>query len=255
MALSSHNSFVSRIAAGFVKRQCIYGENQAITSTTLLVGSTFPLHKISVTQAMNGSLPSGVTSFIPTCAQMFCTTTFGPVLVAKLIDLGNLNIATPTFTDGSNMGSDTVAGQTLSRASAVIAEVTTVLNATPGNLGITYVDQDGNTAEATTVTALTTIAVVGTCAWVPLNSPDWGVRDITTATRTGGTTPTGVVQFWGLVPIGMLYINAETQPGFRDFITTAPNIVKLGINDVIGFIAGATVVRGEHGSIQLVGDN
>jgi hypothetical protein len=255
--LLSHNDFVNRIAGGYYKRQHIYGEIQTNPTSTLLAGSTFPLARFGSTQAMNGSLPTGVTAFIPTSAMIHGAGTTYPIIIGKRISFGTLDIsgASGTFTDGSAMPSETVAGQSLQRASAVFCEVTVALNATPGSITITYKDQDNNTAETTTAAALTASAAVGTCCWVPLNSGDWGATDITAATRSLGTTPTGTLKFFGLIPIATVEVNAESQPGFRDLLTNVINVVKLGTSDVVDFILSTSTANAFTGFINLVGDS
>lgn len=254
--LSSNNDFVARMLTGHYKRQTIYGEGAAAATTTLLSGADFALQSRTWTQAMPGSLPTGVTSFIPTTLVGW-NTQAGPIIVGKKISFGSINLGTNTFTDGSAIATETVAGNSIQPASGVIAEVTTVLNASPGSLSITYVDQSGNAAEATSATALTASAAVGTCSFVPLNTTDWGAIDLTTAAQSGGSSPTGVIELWGMHPImGIIPVgqNGETAPGFRDLINGPVNICKLGINDGIGFLVGQVGAGGRMGVIQLVGD-
>jgi hypothetical protein len=141
-------------------------------------------------------------------------------------------------------------------ASAVIAEVTTALNATPGSLQITYTDQDGNTSQSNTAVALTASAVVGTCAFVNLAAGDTGVRDISAATRSAGTTPTGVIKFWGLVPIALVSTALGDNPEKMNLITQNFNPIRLGAGDVVRvFPTVSATAKRVFGMINLVGDN
>jgi hypothetical protein len=154
-------------------------------------------------RALPSPLPTGVTAYIPT--RVFIgSSVAGEVLWCRLVNLGSIDISPSTFTDANAFPTYTELGDaSVSESGVVFAEVTTVLNATPGSLAITYVDQNGNTAEATTAVALTASAAVGTGAFIALNAGDYAVRDITAAARTLGTTPTGVIKFWGVRPLIM----------------------------------------------------
>lgn len=198
--LRSWDALLKRISDGFAKTQTIWGEAATAPVQLLSGDNDIAFWRLGWTQTLP-SLPSGVSSFIPTTFLGYASTSSGFLLLAELIDLGNLNLATPTFTDGVAMPTRTEGGVSRVIPGSVFAEVTTVLNATPGSITVTYVDQDGNTAEATGSKALTASAPVRSSSVVYLNSIDWGVQDITTATRTGGTTPTGVIQFWGVIPL------------------------------------------------------
>ena len=172
--------------------------------------------------------------------------------------MGNLDIAGPTFTAGSDMPTVTTLGQSRPLASALMIEVTTVLNATPGSYTVTYVDQDGNGAETTASVALTASAPVRTVGYAALNSTDWGVRSITTATRTGGTTPTGVITFYGIIPIAMYSVSPSTIGvcNSDNIMTSGVNVPRLAAGDVIGaFAFNNAAVKSLVGSLTIIGDD
>ena len=259
MALQAYDDFVARVANGYWMSQPIWDEIQTAT-TALLAAPTTNCQRCGYTRNMPSPLPSGVTAYIPTkiAVHWAGADILRGLLVAKMISLGSLNIATPTFTDGSAMPTVTELGVSRSLSSAILAEVTTVLNATPGSLTVTYVDQDGNTAETTTADALTASAAVRSCAFVKLNSPDWGARDITAASRTGGTTPTGAIQFWGLIPIMFVSCNSAQAPNYahENLLLQHFNPARLGAGDRVGcFVMGATATKCVQGDIFIVGDN
>ena len=85
--------------------------------------------------------------------------------------------------------------------------VTTVLGATAHNITVTYVDQDGNTAEAGTAQAIRVSSAVNTCPftqpkwWYYLNTVDNGLRNITNIALSAAST--GIVDWFIGHPIGI----------------------------------------------------
>lgn len=62
------------------------------------------------------------------------------------------------------------------------------IGASPIDVTVTYIDQDGNPTETTTVsTSIPSGSTVGTLIKVALNTGDYALRDITNITITGGT--------------------------------------------------------------------
>jgi hypothetical protein len=178
------------------------------------------------------------------------------MLVAELINLGSLNISTNVFTDGSAMPTRTELNASNATASPIIAEITTALNATPGNVTVTYVDQDGNTAEATTAQALPVSGPIHDAGYIALNGQDWGARDITTATRTGGTTPTGTVKFWGLLPLALISSTPVAQQAVKANLLTGDfNLSRLGAGATIGVFSNSSATRAMLGDVYFIGDS
>ncbi|MBY0394928.1 MAG: hypothetical protein K2X91_00450, partial [Thermoleophilia bacterium] len=91
---------------------------------------------------------------------------------------------------------------------------------------------------------------------IVLNSTDWGVIDITGAARTGGTTPTGVVKFWGIVaPIGMIPHGASNDMGyFENLLTSALSCRRLGAGAQLGIFINDSAAKSVTGSISFIGD-
>mgnify|MGYP001619833152 CR=1 FL=1 len=256
MALSTFDGFISRVAAGYWASESCLSERNPAVSATLFSGQLGTMHLGQNFRAFP-ALPPGVTAYIPTRLIAVSSTTDVGLLWARLINLGELDIGPPTFTDGSAFPTITEAGVSRSASGPILAEVTTVLNATPGNITVTYVDQDGNAAEATVSLALTASALVGTCGFVSLNAGDYAVRDITTATRTGGTTPTGVIKFWGVRPL-MLASNAggASDLVIENLLTSAFCPQRLDAADAINVITIASAaIKTEHLEMFIVGDN
>jgi hypothetical protein len=255
MALTTYDQFIDRIADGYGGVELFDGEVPTATTATLLSGLNGGQNVAGMRTLP--TLPSGVTAYIPTAVSISATT-LTSYLVAKVISLGSIDIsgASGTFTDGSSMPTITELGTSRTTCSAVIAEVTTALNATPGSLSITYVDQDGNSAEATTAQTLTASAAAGTTGYVILNAGDIGVQDITTAVRSAGTTPTGVIKFWGVVPIVSISTGNVDIPEKANLLTQFFNPIRLGAGDVIRVfpVLTATTKR-VFGMINFIGED
>ncbi|MBE0522646.1 MAG: hypothetical protein IBX39_10340, partial [Candidatus Methanoperedenaceae archaeon] len=84
------------------------------------------------------------------------------------------------FTDG-----DSIATGGLSPYIRILADT----GNQPSDVTITYVDQNGNTAEQTLVsTSVPASSTAGTFIKISLNGGDSGIRDITAVSITGGTT-------------------------------------------------------------------
>jgi len=257
--LRTYDAFIQRLSNGYGKLQPLWGEQT--TAPVPLGGNTETLSRGAWTRVLP-SLPSGVSAFLPTLFMGSSSTAPVAVLLARLTNLGDLNIATPTFTDGSAMPTLTEGGVSRVTDGAILLEVTTVLNATPGNLQVTYVDQDGNTAEQTATQSLGASAPVGSAGWIALNSPDYGARDVTTATRTGGTSPTGIVRLWGIYPLDLVAASAVGAAGsigatFLEDFLAAGNYLQLAAGDVLGaFVIGASnTTRALLGTLGMVGDS
>jgi len=251
-AIVNHNELIGRITTDFDSLEPIHGYYPVARNPLLSVGMA--AHRGFHAQPIPSSLPSGVTAYLPT--QIFGgTNLLGFFLgVYHMIDLGSIDLSTNTFTPGSTMGTTTFGGQTVSRSGILFAEVTTALNSTPGNLDVTYIDQSGNAAETNTAAALATGAPVGSGVFVRLNIGDGAVREVTGASNSGGTSPTGVIKFWGLIPIGSTITNAYHGGFVIDAFNKRP-LYRLPASAVIGgVVSGGTAAGGLEGSIRYVGD-
>lgn len=256
MALKLYDEYIKRIADGYSLAQPVYDETQVATGGVLGVNLK-AWQKMGVTKALPSPLPNSVTAYVVT--RFFASSGVAAdntLLFGKLINFGSLDISSNVFTDGSTMPTVTVLGVSRALASPVWIEVTTALNATPGNISITYVDQDGNAAESTTTQNLVASSAVKTSGVILLNSTDWGVRDITSAVRGGGTTPTGVIGFWGMIPLCMTTIAPVVdEVGFVvDFLNKHCNQFRLGAGDVLGAFVDSAAARSVLGTVVFVGD-
>ena len=253
MGIQDFNSLLRQgLSASLVEP--IWGES--VATTTMYTGA-FIMQRIGFTRAIP-SLPDGIVSVIPTSVDVLCSTVSLPVLCGRLTNLGSIDIsgASGTFTDGSAMPSRNTLGVSRQVWSNVIAEVTTTLNATPGSLAITYNDQDNNASESTTALSLTASSVAGSACFLRLNTGDYGVVDITAATRTAGTTPTGGIRFNGIEPLALF--SATFNPGasyIEDLVCTSTNLMEMVATDQIGFyVLGSTVAKSIMGKVSYVGN-
>lgn len=195
------------------------------------------------------SIFAGKSYYVPTQVKAISSAVRG-VQIVKLVLMGTLDISGPTFTDGSVAPTVTEGGVSRQIPSSILAVVTTALNATPGTMTVTYQDQDGNTAEATGNHTLTASAAVGTSGFVNLNSTDWGAIDITTATRTGGTTPTGVIKFYHVTPVTeIMSVAVASYPQFGNAIAMTGLLPKISSSDTLYVMGTSTAASGIKGHI------
>src|SRR5262249_15156278 len=124
MSITAYNDLLQRLGAGYWLQQPFWDE---ITTATGALGGALNVQKLGLTKTLP-SLPSGVTAYMATsvCASVTGANQ-GGLLIAKLINLGSLNIATPTFTDGSAFPTVTELGASNSTWGPVFVEVTTAL--------------------------------------------------------------------------------------------------------------------------------
>lgn len=252
--VATYDDLIARVAASYRDNHYINGNTPATTATAL-TGQLLALQRTGRAQSTPGSLPSGVTSYLPTIVEFVSSTAALAFLVARVVQLGSIDISTNTFTDGSSMGTRTVGNATYNLWSPVFMEVTTTLNATPGSIAITYVDQDGNSAEANTAVAMTASAVAKTIGIMTLNGTDIGVRDITAATRTLGTSPTGVVRFLGIDPIALMPGNPTAgSVAIEDMLTQDFSWCTFGVDSEFAVISvGNSAAKAVVGRIVMAG--
>jgi len=128
---------------------------------------------------------------------------------------------------------------------------------------ITYMDQDGNTAEAATANAFRASAIarsfphavtVGNGWFIPLNTGDVGVRKITNLTMSN-TTMTGTVHVCLCKPYVWIPQPIASQALVIDGINAAFNLVKITDSSCIQFFElckGATTATNYNGIVTFV---
>jgi hypothetical protein len=147
----------------------------------------------------------------------------------------------------------------LAPGSFISARVTTALSATATNLTVTYVDQDGNTAEAAAAVAARVSAAVQTIPltqplwFIPLNPGDTGLRTITNVQSSGANT--GVVDWIIGHPIGIIPQPQVNVPFILDGINSAFNLIQIQTNACLAlmeYFKSATAAATYTGYIQVV---
>lgn len=143
----------------------------------------------------------------------------------------------------------------------ISGEITTALSATAHNLTVTYVDQDGNAAEAAAAYAAPVSAVAGRSptvagAWfVPLNGTDTGVRYLTNIAQSTITSVTGVTNWWIAHPLAMIPFPVANVPFVLDGINSAFNLQRIYDDACLFFYTPSNATAGAityNGLIQTV---
>lgn len=260
--VQSYDNIIARISNGYSRLQPLYEYTTGLGglfSTTGMVGGA------GFSQKMPGTLPSGVSSFFVTAGWNNGALSSVPsiALIAKWVPMGSLNISTNVFTDGSAMPTATELGATNTIPGMLLAVATTAITGTPGSLGVTYRDQNNNTAETTSAQAMSA-AVAGSAGLIILNTTDWGVVDITNMVRSGGSTPVGTIALYGLIPIGVMPTSGTTSVGTLGIggvfngLTDGFIMTQLGAGDLVGIIRTSSSLfapASMSGTLYVVGDS
>lgn len=257
MALLSGQDIDARISNGYEwPISFAQSGNQAARTGIIAVSSHSTILTRCVPLSDTPSFPSGVTGYIPLeFALSASAVVSNSVLLTELILLGSIDLSTGTFTDGAAMPTRTVFNTSTQLASPVLAMFTATGGGTSRTLTLTYVDQDGNTAESTSALSIQNSASNDAGGTFPLKAGDWGVRDITNCT-SAGTTPSGTVSFYGMVPIVL------AQPTTGTVNNTVTDLIGNGIVRRLGaaakwgaFTVGSAGQNGVVGYIKVVGDS
>lgn len=181
------------------------------------------------------------------------------VLMYDRFYAANHNIATqsPAIT-----GTPTRYQSTAARNTFVTVFVTTALGGTPGTYQVTYVDQDGNTAEAMTAQTLVAASIarrfpfantVGNGWFLPFNAPDYGARALTQITQSVATG-TGNVDVVIGKPLVWMPAAIANFAVYLDAILNPLNFVPIADNACLAFMEvnkGATTATTYNGMIAL----
>lgn len=142
----------------------------------------------------------------------------------------------------------------------ISGNVTTVLNATANNLTLTYVDQDGNAAEAGSALAIRVSSAVGTIPYTqptwyyPLNAGDTGLRNITNHNLSAAST--GNVDQMIAHPIALLpAAGVANQSVLLDGINSSFNLERIYDDAALTFVEyfkNATTATTYSGFITLL---
>lgn len=143
----------------------------------------------------------------------------------------------------------------------ISGEVTTVLPAATPTIAFTYVDQDGNTAEAGA--AFSTIASAAAVNTIPFTAPNWkyplnngdtGVRSITNVDLSAAMA-SGVVTWFIGHPLVWIPQPVANSAVIIDGINSAFNLVQIQTGACIAFLEiakGATTATNYWGNLTVV---
>jgi hypothetical protein len=196
------------------------------------------------------------TTHLTTWTGMPATAVGSLMLYDYIFGVNNSVNATNTAVTGVPTRYQTAA---LAPGNFVSGRVTTVLNATATNFTITYRDQDNNVAEAAAAIAGRVSAAVQTIpltqpAWfIPLNTTDTGLRNITNVQSSGANT--GVVDWFIGHPLAILPQPQVNVPFVLDGINSAFNLIQIQTGACLAFMEffkSATGAATYQGMIQVV---
>ena len=168
--------------------------------------------------------------------------------------------STSTSVDSANrpsryQGSSTAPGNFLTH------EVTTVMSATAHTLTVTYVDDQGNTAEAGSAKAIRVSSAVQTILWTApewtytLNSGDRGLRYITVQAQSTTASVTGVSSAVIGHPLALIPIPVANIGCVLDGVNSAFNLVQIQDDaclSMMDFQKSANTAATLQGIIKLV---
>lgn len=255
MTLKTIDSIFARISAGFGKNFAGFYNNYPVTSNT----NTQSLSRQMKFQKLPSSLPSGVTGWIPTyvsclngsaveaCSMLFAGTS-----------LGTINFATPAFTDGSAYPVRTELGTaSVQTWGGLMTEVLTDCNAGIGTATLTYTDQDGNTG-ATVALDLQSGSIAHSMAiqtaWA---TGDYGLRDITSVSFGGQSSPVGTVKLWGLTPVATFHSggSSTSRQSMLDLLGVDFNFLKFPVATEFFMVSFSNYEKSCIAEMYIVGDD
>jgi hypothetical protein len=270
---ASLSDLISEATAGGKRQQLLYQKTGVAAAA---VGNSQSLWGVGAlpTAGSNAAAAPGGTQFTRATAgalgqanpggadTLHLTTWTGQASVAGSVMLfdqvwgANINHATT-----ANAISGTLARYNAADAAGnfLSGRVTTVLGATAHNLTATYVDNAGNAAEAAAALAVRVSSAVNTMpltapAWfVPLNSGDTGLRNVTSLALSAAST--GNVDWFIGRPLGILPQPVANIPFILDGINSAFNLVEVKTDAclcLMEYTKSAVTATAYGGLIQLV---
>lgn len=160
-------------------------------------------------------------------------------------------------TSQSITGVPTRYATTTAHGNFAFLEVTTALGATAQNVTLTYVDQDGNTAEASAALAIIASSVVTRIPhlphFIPLNAADQGLRNATAIQFSAGNTAGASALVIGHA-LAWMPLNATDQMQALDGVNSAFNLIRLLDGAAPAFIElkGVATATNYTGTVTLV---
>jgi hypothetical protein len=174
------------------------------------------------------------------------------ILYDRLLHIGGLS--------GTVITAQTVGGtltrNTLGAGNQIWVEIYTQIGTTATTITANYTDQDGNTAQTTTATAIggTGLREAQRIIPLPLASGDSGVRAVASVTvlattGTAGSFGVSIVRPIAVIPLGLLGAGAV-----RDFIAGLPSIPEIATDACLSlaWLANSTGAPQVYGSLHMI---
>ena len=207
------------------------------------------------TNATTGALPivnaAGADTLHLTTITALAGVVSSMMLVDRLWDMTYSHTTTGTAVDASNR--PTRYQSTDASGTFISGEVTTAVTSTNHTMTLTYVDQDGNTAEAAAGVVIigraSGLPPLPTASWfIPLNSGDTGVRYLTNIGQSVGIA-NGVSNWWLGKPLCLIPSMFAAFSTHIDGINSAFNLTRV-LDDACLFFY---LPRASNGSQTLSG--
>lgn len=251
-SLLTQEAVVVRACNGFSKTVPIYGSSPGGTQSLLVAaGAASNWRRGGFVKGPPSVLETGVSEYLVTNVDAFCTLGAQPILIAEVFNMGTLDIGANTFVDGVAAPTVKEAGVTRQVPLMLFAEVSNAagLTGSSNQITFTYVNQDGTGGRIPVTQTLTNTSPRYSIGVPVLQSPDTGVLDITAASRPAGTTPGGTIDFLGIRPI--YHVGAVSGFSHAPLNEGVPYRLAAGAN--VGVFLGTTTAAGVLGAITYVG--
>lgn len=251
MALLSFNDYITQVAEGYLAN--LHWESwTTLTSTAVFTNQLLTL-QISIGPVIPQA-PEGIESYRITNIDSYSNVPY-TCLVAKVVPFGLYIWESDTYTQFLPMPTVTEGNSSRQTYSGILLLASMAKTAgTANSISFDYIDQDGNPTTSASLT-FEDICPFGTAAFVPLNSGDCGVQELTDVTVTGSGTYIGAFVCFGIIPIGILSPRQQnTGSGMQmNLITGTPTPVEVNPNDNIIYITNSYVSNTSMSNMSLVG--
>lgn len=247
--VTTYDGIVNALSNNNFGQQTIYEYSPATTTVMLTTGASGTGCRDTAMTKVLPSLPGSITKY----RLLYVTANTGnagPIqssfLVAKAVLLGTVDVSVTTggFTDGSAMPTRTELGTANSQTyGPMLGVVTTTLGGTQGAVTVTYTNAAGATGQTYGFTPANTSSAGQGNIFYMLGTT--GMQDITNVTRAGGTAPTGIIRFYGLLPLGMFTTGGASMAHGLNLLTGTFNFMELGAaNQIKMLMIGGTTTLG-----------
>lgn len=231
--------------------------NSATTAATVNCGST-TMQRINTPFTMPSSFGTGVTGGILTQCHMMTNLVNCTMMACLEYNLGSINLATGTFTDGSTMPTKLVAGSSVQTASFIpVMVVNATLTATTPTITVTYKNQAGTNSRSAALVLPTNTAINSAFNIAPhLQGTDTGIQDVTNITKSAGTS--GTITVYGLLPLAIAtFGNAQSIISNFDPMTVPLYPYRCEASENIAFysMGVTTTLASVAASLNFIADN